>query len=244
MKSNMAEICIYPDIKDLAYAAAERVVAASKAAIKRRGRFVLALSGGTTPAEMYRLLATDDFIGRLDWAHVHVFWGDERCVPPEDPDSNYRMARLAFLDQVPLPKANIHRIAGELNPRQAAGLYEQVLRDFFDPKPAAFDLVLLGLGEDGHTASLFPGSAALHENGRWVVENYSEKMLAWRITLPPPIINAAREVVFLVNGKGKANVLRRVLKEARQPQVLPAQLIQPTSGRLFWLIDSEASSEL
>jgi 6-phosphogluconolactonase len=240
----MAEICIYPNIKDLAYAAAERVVAASKAAIKRRGRFALALSGGTTPAELYRLLASDEFVGRLDWGRVHVFWGDERCVPPEHPDSNYRMARLAFLEQVPLPKANIHRIPSELNPRQAAGLYEQTLRDFFDPKMAVFDLILLGLGDDGHTASLFPGSAALHENGRWVVENYVETMNAWRITLAPPIINAAREVVFLVNGKGKANVLRRVLKEARQPQVLPAQLIQPTSGRLFWLIDSEASSEL
>jgi len=240
----MAEICIYTDIKELASAAAERVVAASKAAIKRRGRFALALSGGTTPAEMYRLLTTDDFVGRLDWAHVHVFWGDERCVPPEDPESNYRMARMAFLDQVPLPKANIHRIAGELNPRQAAGLYEQALRDFFNPKPAVFDLILLGMGDDGHTASLFPGSAALHENSRWVMENYAERLHAWRITLAPPIINAAREVVFLVTGEGKANVLRRVLKEARQPQVLPAQLIQPASGRLFWLIDAEAATGL
>jgi len=240
----MAEICIYPDIKELAYAAAERMVAASKAAIKRRGRFAVALSGGTTPAELYRLLATDDFVGRIDWEHVHVFWGDERCVPPEDPESNYRMARLAFLDQVPLPKTQIHRIAGELNPRQAAGRYEQTLRDFFDPKPAVFDLVLLGLGDDGHTASLFPGSTALHESSRWVVENYSERLRTWRITIAPPIINAAREVVFLVNGEGKANVLRRVLKEARQPQVLPAQLIQPASGRLFWLVDANAAAEL
>jgi 6-phosphogluconolactonase len=251
----MEGIKVYPDAWRLAHAAADHIVLLAGEAIASHGRFAVALAGGSTPKAAYALLATDEYATRVDWSRVHIFWGDERCVPPDHPDSNYRMAREALLDHVPLPAENVHRMRGELEPGQAAREYEAVLRTFFSPSGAdgeaqgetlfpSFDLILLGMGDDGHTASLFPGTVAIHEQTRWVVAQRVEKLEAWRITLTPVVINAAANVTFVVSGAGKAERLRQVLNGPRQPDVLPAQVVDPDSGRLYWLVDGSAASSL
>jgi 6-phosphogluconolactonase len=245
-----ASLEIFPTFERLARAAAERFVDTASEAIAANGRFSVALSGGSTPRPVYSLLASEAFAGRIDWAKVHVFWGDERCVPPDDPQSNYRTARGALLDAVPLPPENIHRIRGEDDPERAAAAYERELRTFFGTAPdgktpaSGFDLVFLGMGDDGHTASLFPGSPALRETARWVSAQYVESVSMWRITLTPVIINAARNVIFLVSGGDKAERLREVLEEPEQPELLPAQAIKPAGGRLLWLVDEAAAARL
>jgi 6-phosphogluconolactonase len=204
----------------------------------------VALSGGSTPRATYALLATVEFASLVDWPRVHVFWGDERCVPLDDPDSNYRMARETLLDHVPLPTRNVHRIRGEMDPEAAAQAYAAELRAFFGTQWPSFDLVLLGMGNDGHTASLFPGSATLHEDTRAVVAvtAHYEDRPAHRVTLTPPAINSARQVVFLVAGAAKAETLQAVLEGPADR--FPAQFIRPTSGQLAWLVDSAAASRL
>ncbi len=179
------------------------------------------------------------------WSRVQVLWGDERCVPPHHAESNYRMARETLLDRVPVPAANVHRIHGEDDPASAAKAYEATLRALLRrPAAARIDLILLGLGEDGHTASLFPGSAAVHEQTRWVMAAHAAAGSMWRITLTPAVINAAAEVLFLVSGAAKAGILRRVLEGPRRPQSLPAQAIAPTNGRVRWCVDAAAAAEL
>jgi 6-phosphogluconolactonase len=236
----MAEIRTYPDAASLARAAAEHFVTLATQAMTARGRFVVALSGGSTPRAAYTLLASDEFVARVDWPRVHVFWGDERCVPPDHAESNYRMARETLLDKIPIPAENIHRIQGELPPDQAATAYQAELEAVLGAG-GRFDLILLGMGEDGHTASLFPGTTALHEQTRWVVAHYVDKLSAWRVTLTPVAINAAAHVTFLVSGAGKAERLREVLDGPHQPDVLPAQIVRPTDGRLLWLADAAAA---
>ena len=235
---------VYPDADHLARAAAEHFATLAAEAIAARGQFTVALSGGSTPRAAYALLAAEE----VDWPRVHVFWGDERCVPPDHLDSNYRLAREALLDHVPLPAGNVHRIRGEINPEQAAADYERTLRSFFARRPeeptARFDLILLGMGEDGHTASLFPGTAALHEQTRWVLAHYVDKLRAWRVTLTPVVINAAAQVTFIVAGAGKADQLRQVLAGPYQPDALPAQIVRPTDGRLLWLTDEAVVAHL
>lgn len=235
---------VYADTQALARAVAERFVVRAAEAVAARGRFAAALAGGTTPRAAYALLALPDYAARIDWARVHVFWGDERCVPPEHLDSNYRMARQALLEHVPIPTENVHRLRGELEPQEAAAAYERELRRFFASGPPSFDLVLLGLGRDGHTASLFPGATALDERERWAVACYVESLGAWRLTLTPVLFNAAVEVVFVVAGADKAEVLRQVLRGPHQPHLLPAQVIQPLRGRLRWLVDAAAAARL
>jgi 6-phosphogluconolactonase len=237
---------VYPDLESLVSAAAEQVATLAEDAVAARGRFSVALSGGSTPRPVYELLAADEFAARIDWSRVHIFWGDERCVPPDHPDSNSRMTRQALLDRVPIPPRQIHRMQGEIDPARAAIEYEAALRAFFgsgDETPR-FDLVLLGMGDDGHTASLFPGTTALNERRRWVTENYVARLGTWRITLTPPALNAARNVIFLVSGPGKAEVLHTVLHERYQPDRFPSQLIQPVRGRLLWMIDQAAAALL
>lgn len=246
----LIEVLVYPDLPSLARAAAERVVNIAEAAVTTHGRFSVALSGGKTPRALYALLATNEYLSAIDWAQTHVFWGDERCVPPDHHDSNYHMAREALLDYAPLPMGNIYRMRGEVEPSHAADEYENALRHYFKGRAdsehlrARFDLVLLGLGEDGHTASLFPNSAALDEQERWVVAHHVETLDAWRITLTPQAINAAAYVIFLVTGANKAERLKQILSEPLQPRQLPAQLIQPTDGRLLWLVDRDAAALL
>ena len=244
----MTTVEVFPTLERLARAAAGQFVHVASQAIAANGTFSVALSGGSTPRPVYSRLASEAFAKRVDWANVHVFWGDERCVPPDDPQSNYRMARDALLDAVPLPRENIHRIRGEDKPESAAAAYERELRTFFGTGPdgktpaTGFDLIFLGMGDDGHTASLFPGSPAVRETVRWVSAQYVEAASMWRITLTPVIINAARNITFLVSGGDKAQRLRDVLEGPEQPEVLPAQAIKPVQGRLLWLVDEAAAS--
>ncbi len=241
----MATIKIQPDLYKLSRAAGEFFISQSQEMIIQKGYFSVALSGGETPATLYSLLATDAYASRVDWEKVHIFWGDERCVPPEDLDSNYRMARQNLLDQVPIPAENIHRIRGEDEPKIAARDYEKLLQEFFEGNNEAhnprFDLVLLGLGNDGHTASLFPNTTALDVDDRWVTANYVESMRAWRVTLTATAINSAQHIMFLVAGANKADTLRQVLEGDNLPSVYPAQAIKPKDGRLIWLVDGDAA---
>jgi 6-phosphogluconolactonase len=231
---------ILPDFESLSQAAAELVMEQSKRAIEARGRFSLVLSGGSTPRLTYELLASEMFRASIEWKKVHIFWGDERCVPPDDPRSNERMAREAFLDHVSIPQEQIHPIRCASSPQQSAQAYESTLKTFFGNHNPSFDTVLLGLGVDGHTASLFPGSPALKENKRWVVATHSGNEDFERVTLTPVLINRAMNVVFLVAGKEKARILREVTEDAAVGDPLPARLIRPAGGQLVWLVDKQA----
>jgi 6-phosphogluconolactonase len=237
----------FPDRGAMMRAVAERIVERARDAIASRGRFLLTLSGGSTPEPLYELLATPAFAQRIEWPRVDVFWSDERCVPRDHRDSNYAMARKSLLDHVPLLADHVHRMRGEAEPAQAAAAYERMLRTFFGdeagPPARSFDLVLLGMGADGHTASLFPGSAAAREAQRWVVATPGPLPESWRITLTPVVLNAASEVMFLVAGADKAARLREVLEDP-QANALPARSIAPTSGALHWLVDAAAATQL
>jgi len=218
------------------------------AAVDRGGRCALALSGGATPRALYRLLAdpTAPFRRQIPWSAVHLFWGDERHVPPDHADSNYRMVREALLRSISIPEVNVHRVAAELSDAaRAAALYEAELRSFFRAGGGSvprFDLVLLGLGEDGHTASLFPGSEAVGERERLVVAPFVAAQSGYRISLAPPVLNAAAQVVFLVSGAAKAPALRAVLEGPRDPARYPAQVVD--AERTLWLVDREAGALL
>ena len=253
----VADVTVYPDHRSFVDGAAAFIAGLAVESIAARGRFTLALSGGSTPRPIYARLAAADHVdrrydridnrieGRIDWGKVHIFFSDERCVPPDDAASNYRTAREALLDHVPLPTGNIHRIRGEADPVQAALAYEQDLQSVFRTSSVpTFDLICLGMGDDGHTASLFPGTAALRERERWVVAQYVAAARAWRVTFTAALINAARHVVFLVEGAGKSETLRRVIEGLYQPDVLPAQLIQPISGVAHWLVDAAAAASI
>jgi 6-phosphogluconolactonase len=234
------EVKIVPDKVALARGAAEVFHRIAEAAIQERGRFSVALSGGNTPRSVYSLLATEH--KQLPWDRIHIFFGDERHVPPDDPDSNFRMASESLLSRVPIPEKNIHRIRAELDAEVAAKEYEQELRKYFqlrDGEWPRFDLVLLGLGDDGHTASLFPASEALTEKSKLVTANWVEKLHTFRITLTLPVLNHAAEVVFLVSGANKAQVLSEVLRPGAKEY--PAQRVQPENGRLLWLLDQDAA---
>jgi len=239
-----ADLAVLPSAAALAEAAAGRFVAAAGDAIASRGQFIVALSGGSTPRDTYLWLATEALASSAMWSRVQVLWGDERCVPPHDVESNYRMARETLLGRVPVPAANVHRIHGEDDPATAAEVYEATMRALLRTPGARIDLVLLGLGDDGHTASLFPGSAAVHEQTSWVLAARAPAAPVWRITLTPAVINAAAEVLFLVSGGAKAGILRRVLEGPRRPQELPAQAIAPSNGRVRWCVDAAAAADL
>lgn len=233
-----------PDPQDLAREAAQRFTSLAREAAASRGRFSVALSGGSTPGALYRLLAREPYQGQIPWEQVHLFWGDERCVPPNDPGSNFRLASDLLIDQVPIPTANIHRVRGELEPDAAARSYEQDLDDYFCGPRTRFDLVLLGVGGDGHTASLFPGSPSLRETGRLAlaVEAHYGDRPSSRVTLTLPAINSSRHIWFLVTGGSKASIVQAVLEG--EGGDLPAQQICPTAGVLTWLLDAGAASQL
>lgn len=224
--------------------AADMIVEIGQDALAKQGRYSMALSGGSTPKPVYQKLAGPDYASALDWSKAHIFWSDERAVPPQHPDNNYRMAKKNLLDGLQIPKANIHRVRGEIEPLRAAADYEEDLREFFPHPKKTFDLVLLGMGADGHTASLFPGSAALEESEKWVAANLIEKLNAWRITLTYPAINAAANVLFLVSGGNKAAALKSIIQGDSGGNQLPAGLVKPTDGKLIWLVDQEAAALL
>jgi 6-phosphogluconolactonase len=237
-------IRIFNDLETLSLAAAEMFVDLANQAIASRGQFSVALSGGNTPRRLYEILANSPLRERIRWESVYVFWGDERCVPADDPRSNFRMARKTLLDHVPVPANQIHPIQGGLSPALAATQYETELQDFFGDQPPVFDLVLLGLGENAHTASLFPHTSVLDEKEHWVKEVYVVERGMYRVTLTVPLINQAKEVIFLVNGADKALALQSVLEGAYQPHELPAQLIRPNGAHPIWLVDKAASHKL
>jgi 6-phosphogluconolactonase len=233
------EIKVLPDPAAVAAEAAERVVRAADEAIALAGRFSFVLAGGSTPKALYELLAGDDFRNRIDWPNVEIYFGDERTVPPDHKDSNYGMARVAMLSKLPIPQANVHRMRGEIDPEEAAKEYGLLLKEKFgDGGP---DLVLLGMGDDGHTASLFPGTSALSETKHRAFANPVPQLNTTRLTMAAPFINRAREVIVTVTGANKASRLAEVLEGPRDPERLPVQLIQPTSGKLTWLIDTAAA---
>jgi 6-phosphogluconolactonase len=242
------DLQVVPDRAALAHAAAERVAAAAESALASRGRFHLVLSGGSTPRDLYRLLADEaaPFRARLDWPRVHLFWGDERPVPPDHAESNYRMAREELIARVPLPEANVHRIRGEEPPERAAADYEEILRPFFAAAGAAppFDLALLGLGADGHTASLFPGSPIIEERRHLVRAPWVEALQTFRITLTPAAFAGAERALFLVAGADKAEALARTLTSDEPPERCPAKAIRPRAGAPTWLVDRAAASRL
>ena len=249
----MPETRVLRDADALSRAAAERFVEAAAEAIASSGRFVVALAGGSTPRGAYERLASVELAPRVDWSRVHVFWGDERCVPPDHPDSNYRMAREALLDRVPVPDANVHRVEGERRPEEAAASYERVLRAFFtgqsaDGRTAAdaptpcFDLILLGMGQDGHTASLFPGDRALAETERWVAAVRAPDVAPRlpRVTLTLPVINASNRIFFIVSGSRKRKVLRSVLDDPEAARALyPPAMVRPCE-QVIWFVDEAA----
>lgn len=233
--------------QDLFQAAGEEVLRAAIHAVAERGRFTIALSGGSTPRSLYTLIAANAS-ATLPWDRMFFFFGDERHVPPDDPDSNYRMVKESLLSTAPIPPSNVFRIPAE-NPDAdaAAEIYEQTLRKFFALAPdefPRFDLILLGIGPDGHTASLFPETAALQEKSRLVVANWVEKLNTSRITLTLPVLNHARLVAFLVSGIDKAPALHEVLEGKAPAEKYPSKLVQPSDGKLIWFVDKAAASEL
>jgi len=242
-------IRVFPDAEAVSRAAAEEFVRRASDAIAARGRFTVALSGGSTPKRLYELLAEPALRSQADWGRVELFWGDERCVPPDDAASNYHMAREAMLSRLPIPPGRVHRMEAERPDRDAAARdYQTVIARTFghdaDGPPPAFDFILLGMGPDGHTASLFPETAALDETARWVVVNQAPKPPADRLTLTYPVLNAAYEVLFLVAGADKAGVLAEVLEGPPDPKRLPSQGVRPDNGRLVWFVDRPAAARL
>jgi 6-phosphogluconolactonase len=234
----------FDDREELSRAVAELFATTAERAIASRGRFSALLSGGETPRRAYEILGNEPLRSRVPWQGVHLFWGDERFVPATHPASNTLMVRTALLDRVPLPEVQIHPIICDDDPERAAGRYEALLRSHFPDGVARFDLALLGLGEDGHTASLFPGSPSLDERLRWVTATRREGEEFMRVTLTPPPLNQADLALFLVSGAGKADVVWRVLEGPFTPRLLPAQLIRPSHGKVAWMVDRGAAALL
>lgn len=240
-----SDIRIFKDLEKLSRHAAEIFVEEAAQAITKRDRFLVALNGGNTPTRLFQLLASD-YRDKVDWSKVHIFWGDERCVPVDDSGSSYGQAKGILLDHVTIPESNIHRIKGELAPPVAAKEYAQTLKSFAEDgfEFPRFDLVYLGMGEDGHTASLFPGSQ-VNVSGTVipVTANYQDRP-ANRVTLTPSVFNQARMIVFMATGEKKANTLAEVLSDRYNPELLPAQRIDPKDGQLIWLVDKGTASQL
>jgi len=240
------QVRIFPTSQELFRAAAKEFCAIGSRAIQEHGRFSVALSGGSTPRGLHEELVIN-FASALPWKDVFFFWGDERHVPPDFPESNFRMANETLLSKLPIPASNIFRMPGELpDANQGAALYEERLREFFHPAPGKFprfDFILLGMGPDGHTASLFPGTKALQENERFVVGNWVEQHSTYRITFTYPVLNAAANVMFLISGGGhKAEMVKKALQDPAAN--LPCQGVQPAEGKLMWYLDQQAASKL
>jgi 6-phosphogluconolactonase len=238
-------LLVCPNAEAVANSAAELFVKLAARAVVERGRFRTALSGGSTPRRTYELLATPHWRSQVAWEKVDIFWGDERYVPPDDPESNYRMVQDALLQHVPVPAGNVHRVPTELAPEAATKTYEEEIRRSFGVTSSIpeFDLIFLGLGTNGHTASLFPGSPLLHETSRLVAAEFVAEAKMWRLTVTLPLLNQGQTVAFLVAGEGKADILREVLTGAFDPDRLPAQLVRPEKGELLWIVDQAAARQ-
>jgi 6-phosphogluconolactonase len=241
--------CVFSTADALAQAMATALLDQVQAAVAARGVARIAISGGNTPKHTFEVLADPQqrFFKSMPWEKIDLFWVDERCVPPDDKDSNYRMTREALIEKVPLPASQVFRIEGELDPEEAAARYESAIRNRFRLEGAelpSFDLIALGMGDDGHTASLFPHTQALYELGRVVVANHVPQKDTWRVTLTSPVINQGRKVISLIQGADKAKVLSEVLSDKYDPETWPSQLVRPKSGELLLLLDTSAAAEL
>jgi len=223
---------------------ADFVVAEAKNAIQQSGRFSFVLSGGSSPKRLHELLASDHYKNKIDWTRVFFFFGDDRYVPADHKDSNYLMARLTLFDPLHIPAGQVFRMNTDLTPAAAAQAYEADVLAYFSGKPTQFDLILLGLGDNSHTASLFPHTAVLHEKEALVKEIYVDEVKMFRITLTAPLINKAKHIAYLVYGKGKALAVRHIIEDERNIEEYPAQLITPEAGELHWFLDTAAASEL
>lgn len=232
---------IFPDLESMSRAAAEFFIDIADKAVKAKRKFSVALSGGNTPRAMFEYLADIERQKRTPWEKIDIFWGDERCVPQSDPSNNAFNAFSLLLNKIPAASGNIHKIESDLPPDEAAKRYEDVLRNYFGNESPRFDLIFLGLGENGHTASLFPHTPVLKEIERWVSSVFLEERNMSRITLTPAVINQAENIVFLVAGTNKAWILRQVIEGEYEPYRFPAQLIRPVNGILYWFVDNEAS---
>jgi 6-phosphogluconolactonase len=244
---NKPELIICRNAEELDRKAAARFVRLVQPAARDSDRLTVALSGGSTPKALYSLLVTAEYRGQVQWSHVHLFWGDERCVPPDHPESNCRMVQESFLSKINIPESNVHRMAGEKEPKTAAAEYEAELRKFFRLSGGVlprFDLILLGLGEDGHTASLFPGTAVLDDRERLVASVFVEKLGAHRLTLTLPVLNNGADIIFLVAGQSKSAILKEVRGANPVSSTLPAAKIQPVHGQLTWLVTQDAAAGL
>ena len=240
---------VWPSAAAMALASAQLFAKKVEQAVAARGVARIAISGGSTPQATFKLLAdpAQPFLATVPWDKLQLFWVDERCVPPESPESNYGICRDMLLTKAPIPESNVFRMEGELDPQEAASRYESTLRNVMRLEGAespAFDLVVLGMGPDGHTASLFPDTEALNELGRLVVANHVAQKDTWRITLTWPVINQAAEVAFEVEGPGKTDIVAEVLTGPRDPDRLPSQLIRPANGKLLFLLDEDAARKL
>jgi 6-phosphogluconolactonase len=235
----------FKGISELSQYAARSFIEIANKSIQERGRFLAALSGGSTPMRLYELLG-NQFQNEVDWSYVHFFWGDERCVPVDDTGNSYGQTKKVLFDKINIPDENIHRILSELEPDSAAREYAHTLTVFADPPLTwpRFDLALLGMGDDGHTASLFPNSPVDVDSPTLAVKANYQGRPANRVTLTPKVLNSSRNIMFLVTGKSKAEILSRVLSDNYMPEELPAQRIAPKDGNLIWLVDEEAGSLL
>jgi 6-phosphogluconolactonase len=235
-------IKILPDLEAVSLHTASIIINLSAKSIASHGRFAAAIPGGSTPQKLFELLASEEYKNKIDWSRVHFFWTDERCVPKEDEESNYRLAFDLVLSKIPIPPENIHRIKGELPPEKASQDYENNLKFFFGKSGLpVFDLIILGMGEDGHTASLFPDSDVLKEMKRLAVPVYLQNKMS-RITLTLPVLNNASQIIFLVSGKSKADMAGKILGDGTEKKHYPAGLVKPVHGNLLWLIDKETAT--
>jgi 6-phosphogluconolactonase len=239
-------IAIYPNIDILSHEAAQYIVRIATESITTHGRFTIALSGGTTPRKLYGLLGSEPYRSQIDWTLVHIFWSDERCVPPDSEESNYHMAHEVLLSKISIPAVQVHRMPADMPDRNAAPQeYEnEITRLFGTDGIPNFDLIQLGMGPEGHTASLFPHQAALHEQQRLVVPVSVPKPPPDRLTFTPPLLNAARNVLFLVAGSDKADALHAVLEGPYNPDEYPAQIVRPPDGEVTWMVDTAAAAKL
>jgi len=230
----------YPNKGKLVAATTECIADCMEQAIQKNGLCNMALSGGKTPGGIFSLLASNPYRDRLDWSRLYLFWGDERMVPPEHQDSNFRLVQETLLDHIKIPDENVHRMRGEIAPEEAAAEYIELLHDHFKGDLPCFDLMLLGLGEDGHTASLFPETDAVEESKKHAVAVFVPKLDAWRVTLTLPVLNAARKILFLVSGKSKSEMVQRIISNKQPAKEIPATMVNPQNGELHWMLDSDA----
>jgi len=244
------ELHVYKNAVELSQAAAQWITDLIVATLKKKDRFTIALSGGSTPKALHKLLAAPPYKDQIDWSKMHIFWGDERAVPFEDDRNNAKMAYETLLNFVTIPTSQIHVMRTDISPDESAVEYEKILHQYFDATPGAsslpnsFDLVLLGMGDDGHTLSLFPGMPIVHEEQAWAKAFWLPAQDMYRITLTKTIVNKAAHIVFLTTGPGKAHALKEVLKGAYNPDLYPSQEIKPASGDLHWFVDEAAAAQL